>query len=204
MDLSNAFDCIPHDFLMAKMEAYGFSEGFLTFLYSYLKRWKQSVNINNVHRMFQILLSGVPQGSVLGLLLFNILMNDLFYFIKETQLLNFTDDITIGTFLNSVDDLITDLQKEYENAIDWFRSNKMVINLDKFQSIIINRLGKLKDSYELLIDNHKTDLENFVKLLGIEIDNKLNFGKHFTTVYQKAGRHLNALSGIHKYNGFQE
>ena len=67
--------------------------------------------------MFQILLSGVPQGSVLGLLLFNILMNGLFYFIKETQLLNFTDDITIGTFLNSVDDLITDLQKEYENAI---------------------------------------------------------------------------------------
>ena len=204
MDLSNAFDCIPHDFLMAKMEAYGFSEGFLTFLYSYLKRWKQSVNINNVHRMFQILLSGVPQGSVLGLLLFNILMNDLFYFIKETQLLNFTDDITIGTFLNSVDDLITDLQKEYENAIDWFRSNKMVINLDKFQSIIINRLGKLKDSYELLIDNHKIDLENFVKLLGIEIDNKLNFEKHVTTLCQKDGPQLNVLSRIHKYIWFQD
>ena len=80
----------------------------------------------------------------------------------------------------------------------------MVVNLDKFQSIIINRLGKFKNSYELLIENHKVYSKNFVTLLGIEIDNKLNFGKHFTTVYQKAGRHLNTLSGKHKYNEFQE
>ena len=60
------------------METYGFSEDFLTFFYSYLKRRKQSVNINNVHSMFQILLSGAPQGSILGSLLFNILINDLF------------------------------------------------------------------------------------------------------------------------------
>ena len=59
MDLSKAFDCIPHDLLISKMEAYGFSEDFFTFLYSYLKRRKQLVNINNVHNMFQILLSGV-------------------------------------------------------------------------------------------------------------------------------------------------
>ena len=64
MDLSKAFDCIPHDLLITKIEAYGFSEDFLTILYSYLKHQKQSVNINNVHSMFQILLSGVPQGSI--------------------------------------------------------------------------------------------------------------------------------------------
>ena len=80
----------------------------------------------------------------------------------------------------------------------------MVVNPDKFQSIIINRLGKLKNSYEILIDNHKIHLENSVTLLGIEIENKLNFGKHVTTVCQKAGRQLNALSRIHKYIGFQE
>ena len=76
-------------------------------------------------------------------------MNNFFCFIKDAQLLSFTDDNTIATFLNSIDELITDLQKESENAIDSFRSNEMVINADKFQSIIINRLGNLKKNIKL-------------------------------------------------------
>ena len=66
----------------------------------------------------------------------------------------------------------------------------MVVNPDKFQSIIINRLGKLKDSYELLIDSHKIDSENSLTLLGIKIVNKLNIEKHVTPLCQKASRQL--------------
>ena len=80
----------------------------------------------------------------------------------------------------------------------------MVSNPDEFQSIIINRLGKLKDSYKIQIDNHVTDSENSVVLLGNKIDNKLNFEKHVTEINQKTGRQLNALSRIHKYIGNQQ
>ena len=120
--------------------------------------------------MLQIL----PLGSVLGPLLFNIFINDLFHFIKVAHE-SLANDNTIATFSNSVDGLIIKLQKESEKAAYWFHLHGM--------SVIINRLEK--ESYKL-IDNHKIDTENSVTPLGIEI-NKLNFGKHVAALCQKAG-----------------
>ena len=108
IDLSKAFDCIL-DLLIAKLHAYGFSEKSVIFIYSYLKRRKQNVKIDNIFSSFQTLLSGVPQGSILGPILFNIFFNDLLTVPKKSQMYNFTDDNTISAVSKSTDDLLITL-----------------------------------------------------------------------------------------------
>ena len=95
MDLSKALDCIPHNLFVAKRHAYGLSMDAIIFIYSYLKRRKQEVKINDTESLFRILLSRVPQGSILGPILFNIFINDLLVIINEAKLANFADDNAI-------------------------------------------------------------------------------------------------------------
>ena len=79
-DLSKAFECIPHDILIAKLAAYGLSEEALMYILSYLSNRKQCVRINDTYSEFENIITGVPQGSILGPVLFNLSINDLFFF----------------------------------------------------------------------------------------------------------------------------
>ena len=128
MDLSKVFDCLSHELLIAKLDAYGFNENTIRLVYSYLTNRKQSVKIKRFLSALKRILSGVPQGSILGPILFNIFINDLFYFVGEGDLHNFADDNTVSGNAFPLNELIQELQTLTESTISWFDQNHMIAN----------------------------------------------------------------------------
>ena len=127
MNLSKSFDTINYQLLLAKLHAYGFSKKALAIICSYLPNQKQRIKINNAFSSWKDLTLGMPQGSVLGPLLFNIYLNDLFFFLKDVGICKFADDTTYQSLKN----VLESLEKNSILAIRWFKNNYMILNTDK-------------------------------------------------------------------------
>ena len=201
--MSKAFDCIPHDLLIAKFATYVLSEKALMYNLSYLSNRKQCVRINDTYSEFENIISGVLHGPILGPLLFNLSINDLFFFILIVSVHNFADD-TFSAFAEAVSKLINILQSESKVITDWFKKNQMIVNPGKFQVIIIDTKKRDHTNENVVIDNKQIKNVPSVELLGIQLDNKLNFSPHISNICKSAANQLNAFIRLQKFLSFKE
>ena len=159
IDLSKAFDCIPHDLLITGLSTYGGLNGnALKYIYTYLKSRKQCARLKNVCSYFKDIISGVPKGSIISPMLFNAFLNLFFFCIKKVLIHNFADDNTVSSFAKSVTLLVEILMAESQNAIKWFSENKMIANPDKFKSITIQKSSQTSKPKQFLIGNEVAEV----------------------------------------------
>ena len=193
-DLSKAFDCLNHDLLIAKFEAYGFNTQALIFIQDYLSNRSQRTKINSEYSSYRDIKYVGPQGSILGPLLFNIFLNDIFFFVNDSNITNYADDNTPYAAEDSVEKLLETLERETNILIEWFEVNEMKSNSNKCHLIIVNNQDN-----NIKIGNDIITSKTSVKLLRVTIDNKLNFNEHVDNICKKANNKLHALARIAKY-----
>ena len=197
MDLSKAFDCLPHSLLISKLHAYGLTLPACKLVASYLSNRSQRVKLGDARSDWAKLTKGVPQGSILGPLLFNVFINDLFYFIENCTLYNHADDNSISKAAPNLDAVLSGLTYDGNNAVQWFDINGMQPNPEKFQFMMLSRVP-LNEQCITLGQDTVLSSEACVKVIGVMIDEKLNFSEHVSSLCNKSARQLNALSRISK------
>ena len=196
MDLSKAFDTINHDLLVSKLDGYGFSSTALKYIKSYLENRKQRVNINNSFSLWENIFAGVPQGSILGPLLFNIFLNDIFLFVTNSCLSNYADDNTLYCFGENIEAVNKNLKTDFTVVIEWFYQNYMVLNAEKCHYMC---LGRNTENATFRFNQKVYENSKEETILGITIDNKLTFYSHVKEICKKTSQKISDLSRIAAY-----
>ena len=203
LDLKKAFDTCDHQILIEKMKYYGFRGVSNKWFESYLSNRTQFVNIGTENSDRKNLLCGVPQGSVLGPLLFLIYINDL---PRSTNFFTslFADDTMFLKSSKNLDTLVADVNIELEKASNWFKANRLSLNVKKTKYMIFkNKNMKLEEHIcKLYIDNSLLERignnceEKFYKFVGIRIDENLTWEHHINHVCRKISSAIFALNQV--------
>jgi hypothetical protein len=167
----NTFDLVPHTLLLQKLSAFGLPGGYVNWFCSYLTNRQSQVRVSGILSSPFVVLSGVPQGSVLGPLFFNIFMNDLCDVIIYSRYLLFADDIKIFRVIKSPN-ICNQLQSDIDSVQGWCTANFMKLNISKTRVISFSRKTNTMIYYYKLCHSSITH-PDYIKDLGVFTDSKL-------------------------------
>jgi len=198
MDLSKAFDTLDHQILLHKLKYYGFRDVSYNLMQSYLSNRLQYIEINNTQSDYLELKCGVPQGSILGPLLFIIYINDLHTITENLTPIIYADDTSMLASLNTnnfsaVQDEIND---ELKSVSDWLKLNKLSLNIAKTKAMMFRTSQRQIATPAIFIDSVKIDFVREFNFLGIVLDESLKMKAHVNYISKKVGKTIGILTKL--------
>lgn len=200
VDFTKAFDTINHHILLYKLEALGIRGPPLSLIRSYLTNRFQVVEINGRLSRPKLVIKGVPQGSILGPLLFLVYINDLPNCLKFTNSVLYADDTTIFAHKNSLSEVIALLNSDLDNLTSWCTLNQLYINPSKTHFMLFHSpMRNLDRTPSITLQNHVIHASSAVLFLGVLIDTHLKFHQHINMVSKKIGFGLRVIIKTRRY-----
>ena len=201
IDLSKAFDTISHSNLLQKLPQYGIKDGELSWFTDYLFHRSAAVRYGKSSSKPSDIQTGVPQGSILGPLLFIIFFNDITDVIEGARVVKYADDTVIYVADKDMNVIKTKLSNDMDSIADWFDENGLIINLKKgkTESLLFGtsqRIAKQSESLDVMYRGSKILSTKQYKYLGVEIDSTLNLNTHFEKCFKRASSRLRLLAKI--------
>ena len=187
-DLSKAFDCVSHEILLEKLNRYKFCHNSVTLLRSYLTNRYQTIKINNKYSNKTKIIHGVPQGSVLGPLLFLIYVNDFPNSNEHSSDILFADDTSISVQNKNIEQLSATVCEVESRAEQWFKANKLTLNRDK----TVHMIFSLRDKS----GHNVPDPQDSTKFLGVYVDDKLTWHVHIDNLSKKLSKNTFILRNL--------
>lgn len=200
IDFSKAFDSINHQILIKKLELYGLKGLVLNWFRSYLSKRQQSVKINSTNSNFKYLDSGVPQGSILGPILFNLYINDIVFSSHDLHFVIYADDTTVYNSSDNINDLFSNMSKNLDRLNEWATANQLLINTKKTKSMLFKYSKKFTlNKINLKLGNFDIEIVETFKLLGVIIDHSLTFKDHINNISKKINKNLGVINRLKFY-----
>ena len=193
IDFRKAFDTVEHSILLNKLNHYGIRGTALQWFNSYLTNRYQYVNYNNTTSNMKQIVCGVPQGSILGPLLFLSYINDISSVSNVLSSVLFADDTTLLYSSNNLQELSATVNNELSNIVQWLNANRLSLNIAKTNFMIFRPRGKNEVCPTIHICGAEIQEVDSAKILGIVVDNKLNWMEHIKCISRKIAKGIGII-----------